>query len=319
MMAALTQMMAALAQSEDVALLGVTEPRRSLDEHFKHRLEIRTRSADRFEHVAGRGLVFERFLQIAGATTQFVKKPGILHRNDRLRGKVLQQRDLLVGERADLLAVCADCAQQHAVPSQRDRQEGADAAQIHTTPIIRNVTIRVALSDIRKVDHPLAAHQMRQWAVPPRPNRVLLPVFNETWVGAGRDLTELLTVENHQIAQRRAAQAACLLQYRIEHWCQIARGGIDDVQYLGGRGLLLQCLACLGQEPRVFHCDDRLRREVLEQSDLFVGEWTDLPTADESMPTILLSLRRGTDRKVRTPTASTAARAIGWLICAKST
>ena len=95
-MPALTQMMAALAQSEDVALLGVAEPRRSLDEHLKHGLEIRTRSADRFEHVAGRGLVFERFLQIASATTQFVKEPGIFHRNDRLRREILQERDLFV-------------------------------------------------------------------------------------------------------------------------------------------------------------------------------------------------------------------------------
>ena len=32
-------------------------------------------------------------------------EPRVLHRDDRLRGEVLQQRDLLVGERPDLLAV----------------------------------------------------------------------------------------------------------------------------------------------------------------------------------------------------------------------
>jgi hypothetical protein len=28
--------------------------------------------------------------------------------------------------------------------------------------------------------------------------------------------------------------------------------------------LLLQCLARLGQKPRIFHCDYRLRREAFE-------------------------------------------------------
>jgi hypothetical protein len=35
------------------------------------------------------------------------------------------------------------------------------------------------------------------------------------------------------------------------------------LQYFGGCGLLLQRLACLGQEPRVFHCDNRLGGKVL--------------------------------------------------------
>ena len=43
-------------------------------------------------------------------------------------------------------------------------------------------------------------------------------------------------------------------------------------KHLGGRGLLLQGLARLGDEPRVLHRDHRLRREVLQQRDLLVGE-----------------------------------------------
>ena len=34
-----------------------------------------------------------------GALAQFAQEPRVLHRDDRLRGEVLQQRDLLVGER----------------------------------------------------------------------------------------------------------------------------------------------------------------------------------------------------------------------------
>ena len=73
-------------------------------------------------------------------------------------------------------------------------------------------------------------------------------------------------------AERGAAQLHRLFQHRVEHRREIAGRGIDDLQYLGGRGLLLQCLARLGQEPRILHRDDRLRREILQQRDLLVGE-----------------------------------------------
>jgi len=42
---------------------------------------------------------------------------------------------------------------------------------------------------------------------------------------------------------------------------------------LGGGGLLFQCLARLSQQHRVLHCNHRLRREILQQRDLLVGEW----------------------------------------------
>src|SRR5207244_691989 len=53
---------------------------------------------------------------------------------------------------------------------------------------------------------------------------------------------------------------------------EVAGRRIDDLQYPGGRGLLLQRLARLGQQPRVLHRDYRLRGEVFEQRDLFLGK-----------------------------------------------
>ena len=52
---------------------------------------------------------------------------------------------------------------------------------------------------------------------------------------------------------------------------QFAGRGIDDLEYLSGRGLF-QHLARLIDEPGIFDRDDRLRREILQQCDLFVGE-----------------------------------------------
>jgi hypothetical protein len=59
------------------------------------------------------------------------------------------------------------------------------------------------------------------------------------------------------------AEAHRLLEHRVENGGQVAGRRIDDLQHLGGRGLLLQGLARFSQESRVLHCDHRLRRKAL--------------------------------------------------------
>ena len=80
-----------------------------------------------------------------------------------------------------------------------------------------------------------------------------------------------------------------------------------------------ECLARLGDQPRVLHRDYRLRGEVLQQRDLFVGERPHLLPVDAIMPSSLSSCRRGThsnvpaDRRV-----SSALRAKGNSCCDRS-
>ena len=57
---------------------------------------------------------------------------------------------------------------------------------------------------------------------------------------------KLFAVADCQTAQCNAAEGVCLFQYRIEHWREVAGRGIDDLQYLGGRGLLSERLVALG-------------------------------------------------------------------------
>ena len=54
----------------------------------------------------------------------------------------------------------------------------------------------------------------------------------------------------------------------------------DDLEHVGGCGLLLQGLPQLVQQPGVLDGDDGLAREAREHSDLLVGEWPNLPTID---------------------------------------
>ena len=69
-----------------------------------------------------------------------------------------------------------------------------------------------------------------------------------------------------------AAKTVRLLQDRIEHRREIAGRGVDDLQHLRGRGLLLQCLTLLGQQPRVLDRDHGLIGEGGDEFDLPVGE-----------------------------------------------
>src|SRR5215469_5581555 len=55
-----------------------------------------------------------------------------------------------------------------------------------------------------------------------------------------RGRPEGLAVEQPQAAARRAAVGVRLFQYRLEDRLQLTGRGIDDLQYLGRRGLLLQ-------------------------------------------------------------------------------
>src|SRR6516225_2365825 len=81
-----------------------------------------------------------------------------------------------------------------------------------------------------------------------------------------------ITLDLDQAAGRSTAKLMCLFQDLVEHWCEVAGRGIDDLQHLRGRSLLLQRFARLGQEPRILHRNHRLRSEVLQQRDLLVGE-----------------------------------------------
>jgi hypothetical protein len=84
--------------------------------------------------------------------------------------------------------------------------------------------------------------------------------------------TEPLPVIGAQLAKGTAAKAQCFLQQCAEDRREVAGGAVDDLQYLGGRGLLLQRLARLGQQPRVFHRDHRLVSKSSDQLDLLLAE-----------------------------------------------
>src|SRR3954453_1642450 len=72
---------------------------------------------------------------------------------------------------------------------------------------------------------------------------------------APSDAVEILAVISRHQAEGALAQTQRLCEYRLKNRGEVAGRGIDDLQYLRGRGLLFQCLTRFGQEARVFHRD----------------------------------------------------------------
>ena len=60
---------------------------RTGDNGLQHGVQVECGPADDLQHIAGRGLVFERLLEIAGALAQLVEQPRILDRDHRLVGE----------------------------------------------------------------------------------------------------------------------------------------------------------------------------------------------------------------------------------------
>ena len=257
-------------------MIGIAKPGGGLDHRVEHGLQIEGRATDNLQHVAGRGLVFQRFLKIGGALAQLVEQPRILHRDHRLRGEILHQRDLLVGERPDFRARGGDHAEQHIVLAQRYKKTRTHAGKLERRPDHRMVDLR----QVGKVNEAGAGDQRSGdrivGAAIPLPQLFL----ERARIGVCRHRAESLAIAQHQGAMGHSAEPVRLFQYRIEHRREIAGRRIDDLQHLGGRGLLLQRLALLGQQPRVLDRDHRLIGEGADKFDLSVGERLD-PLAGE--------------------------------------
>src|SRR6266702_8879811 len=78
----------------------------------------------------------------------------------------------------------------------------------------------------------------------------------------------------------RLAQAGGRVDESIEHRLEIEGRTADNLEHLGGRGLLLQRFPQLVQQPRVLDRDDGLAREACNQCNLLVRKWANFLAID---------------------------------------
>ena len=99
---------------------------------------------------------------------------------------------------------------------------------------------------------------------------------------SGED-TERIAFTQRRYAKLRSANSDRICQHGVEHRLKFAGRTGDDLQHLGGGGLLLQRLGELArarlhlvEQPHVLDGDHRLVGEVRHELDLLVGERADL-------------------------------------------
>src|SRR4029077_15853032 len=78
----------------------------------------------------------------------------------------------------------------------------------------------------------------------------------------------------------RATEPRRRLDKGAQNCLQVERRAADDLEHVGGGGLLLERLPQLVEQPGVFDGDDGLFGEVCKQSDLLLGEGAPLLPVD---------------------------------------
>src|SRR5215510_15787692 len=100
------------------------------------------------------------------------------------------------------------------------------------------------------------------------------------WCVMKRDQTEGVAFAKVEVTETGGTEPDCIYQHGVKYWLQLARRTGDDAQHIGCRSLLLQRFAQLVEQARILDRDHRLRREVLSQLDLLVGERPDFLAVD---------------------------------------
>src|SRR5215468_2110553 len=96
------------------------------------------------------------------------------------------------------------------------------------------------------MDNRFTAHEPRPRDPKGRRYRLTRLLLDKGRVPMNCHKAEELAVIGSELTVGGFAQARRLFEHRVEHWSEIARRGIDDLQYLCGRGLLLQGFVTLG-------------------------------------------------------------------------
>src|SRR5262249_7646112 len=89
------------------------------------------------------------------------------------------------------------------------------------------------------------------------------------------------------------AQLCRRFDQRVEHRLQIEGRAADDLEHVGGGGLLLQRFPQLVEQARILDGDDGLVRKVRNYFDLLVGERPDLLTVDDNGADEVVVLEHG--------------------------
>jgi len=197
-------------------------------------------------------LVCAGLLELAVLVLDLVEQARVLDCDDGVRGEILQQLDLLVGERAYLQPVDDDHADQLVLPEHRNRQKGPCAYELgegDAKRILRGSLIRHNVFDVNGLlgAHDAAEPSMRTGTK----HRILPPILGPFGrrVVHGHD-AQCVCLAQVQVPDLRLAKAGRVRKDRLEHRRELAGRARYDAQHLVRRRLPLQGFAQLALRLR---------------------------------------------------------------------
>jgi len=185
-------------------------------------------------------LVLARHLQLAVLVLDLVEQAHILDRDSGLIGERRRKLDLLIGERPDFGARQGQNANRDPIPQHRYGKRGAIAAQ---SPRLSESVFRVGLH-IGDMNHPTFQQGSPKCRSPFRLDRHGSHVVDELLreaVGLGAKEHSGLLAGNGGLVG--IAESGGGFYKRLQHRLEIEGRAADDLEHVGGCGLLLQRLA----------------------------------------------------------------------------
>src|SRR5262249_43950121 len=160
---------------------------------------------------------------------------------------ILDKRDLVLGKRPRFLAIDDHCAQQDVVLEQPHCNLAAGTPHIDLLSESRVGAINFFFAEIGNMDDSFAATDSPQRGLWSRPNGTYLPhPLNVVRLTAVCRWMKGFAVISKKVTMRRFAKPYCLVEHGLEDRGEVTRRGVNDLQHLGGRGLLVQGFARLG-------------------------------------------------------------------------
>ena len=259
--------------------------------------------------------MLQRLGEVARARLHLVEQARVLDRDDGLVGEGLDEFDFPVAESDRLVSRHAENA---------DRLHFADQGHPQPRPVGRafpNLP-RIFVVELREVgdvhDVSFAGRPGRRGISvepPGRVGEVFAKRLRNIAVECARNEGRRPFAERSCRGSPRARRTAVSISVcRTES--QIERRAADDLQHVGGRGLLLQRLRQIArprlhlvEQAHVLDGDHGLIGEGLEEVDLALGEWASLPTCDhEYADNGIVALHRDSQRRAKVKAGASEAR-----------
>src|SRR6516162_9378986 len=251
--------------------VGIAQPCRRFRQRIEYRLQIKSRTADNFEHVRGCRLLLK-------GLSQFREEPRILDGDHRLSCKVRHQFNLSITERSNFLPVNTKDSYCLLILKHWYNYKSPSPCKL------ANWFIGVFCRHVQNVARlPRINDTINVRCYPAPKDRCVFAKFLKFRRCVMHcDALVCITFAKQHVAKCRLANAGRVLQHSVEYRCKVTGRAADNAQHFRRRRLLLQRLPQLIEQPRVLDGDDGLGSEVLYQLNLLVGEWADFLAIDRN-------------------------------------